>query len=124
MLQYGSFSPASFSPTSWAFNGIPSQVTGGHYGAWWLKKWEDQFKRKREEPAPTIEEIEEAVKADPVSAVEVAQKVAPDVVQGVTPKMLALNAGLIEELSLRIAIEFRRREADNDENDIEVLLLM
>lgn len=97
-----------------------SEIAGGHYGAWWLKKWQEQF-----EKPPTVEEVEEFVEEAPAQAIEALKTVAPEIAVGVTKEMLQNNESLLKSIAaqLLIAIELKRI-AQDEEDDMEAILLM
>jgi len=128
MFQTASFSSTSFQPVSWKLAGIlppATEIIGGHYVDWWVKKWNAQFKRNESEELPTLEEVEEFVEEQPAQALEALRIVAPSVALGITPALLAANERLIQSIAdqLLIAIELRRIQQAEDD-DIEAILLM
>lgn len=105
--------------------GSDPPITGGHYGAWWAKKYREMWERK--EKPPTLEEVVEYVQDEPEQAATVVREVAPSVLpNSVTVEQIQSNVVLQNLIAKQIIIaaQLRQVEIEREEDDIETILLM
>lgn len=99
-----------------------AQTLGGHYYAYWHKKWSEQWERK----TPTIKEIIEFVEQEPEKAVEVAKTIAPKKYKKLDIENIKTSEKLAENVAhqILVAIKIQQVKMAQEEEDIETLLLI
>jgi hypothetical protein len=87
--------------------------------------WEKYWRKLHEKKKPTLEEVIEAVRENPVEALKAVPQ-AKKQFQGIDYSKVKQNAemALFIAQELMIVLEMRRIDDENDENDAIMLLLM